>query len=59
VSAIAKREQACGSSSSAELRVGQCNWEAVTSELDAYGSAVMEKMLSARECADIASLYLH
>jgi len=43
----------------AELRVGRYDWKALRSELDSYGSAVMEKLLSPEECAEIAALYPH
>jgi hypothetical protein len=56
---VAKAERARGSAHPAELRVKQYDWEALTSELDAYGSAVMDKMLSAEECSEITSFYPH
>jgi len=59
MTAVVKTDRARDFACSAELRVKQYDWDALTSELDAYGSAVMEKILSAEECSEIASLYPH
>lgn len=40
-------------------RVDRYDWEALTSELDARGNAVMEQLLTPKECAGIAALYPH
>ncbi len=43
----------------AEARVGECDWDALATELDGYGCAVMAKLLTPDECAEIAALYPH
>ena len=42
---------------SAEARVAGYDWQALTSELDSYGCAVLPKLLSSEECRAIAGLY--
>ena len=42
---------------SAEARVGAYDWQALASELDAYGCAVLSRLLSVEECRTIAALY--
>jgi hypothetical protein len=42
---------------SAEARVAVYEWDAVTSELDTYGCAVLPQLLSSAECRMIAALY--
>ncbi|MEZ2131794.1 MULTISPECIES: 2OG-Fe(II) oxygenase [unclassified Sinorhizobium] len=44
---------------SAETRVGKYDWTILGSELDNYGCAVIEKLLTAEECRKIAALYAH
>jgi hypothetical protein len=44
---------------SAEQRVQKFDWSAVSSDLDSTGCAVLPSLMSAAECADIASLYPH
>jgi hypothetical protein len=44
---------------SAEERVARYDWNALASELDSYGAAVIEKLLAPQECAEIAALYPH
>lgn len=44
---------------SIQERVGTCDWSTIGSELNAYGCGVLPKLLSARECKEIASLYPH
>lgn len=41
----------------AETRVGSYDWPALTAELDGFGCAVLEKLLSREECRQIAGLY--
>lgn len=41
----------------AETRVAAFDWQAVTSDLDAGGCAILPKLLSPEECAAIAALY--
>jgi hypothetical protein len=42
---------------SAQTRVADCDWRGLVSELNTHGCAVMEKLLSPEECAEIAALY--
>jgi uncharacterized protein len=42
---------------SLDRRVENYDWDAVGSDLDAFGSAVLEKLLTANECDRLASLY--
>jgi hypothetical protein len=42
---------------SARERVGSYDWSAIGSELDAFGCAVLPKLLGASECRDIAAFY--
>jgi len=57
MSAIAKAKPSANLS--AERRVERYDWKPLASELDARGAAVMEELLSAEECAEIAALYRH
>lgn len=41
----------------AEARVASYDWEALTTELDGFGCAIIEKLMSPEECQTIASLY--
>jgi hypothetical protein len=41
----------------AETRVGAYDWPALAAELDGFGCAVMQKLLSPEECRRIAGLY--
>jgi uncharacterized protein len=43
----------------AESRVGRCDWNAIGSDLNASGYAVINGLLTPDECADIAALYPH
>jgi hypothetical protein len=52
--ALAERNVAC-----AEDRLGRYDWNVLASDLDRYGCAVLENLLTAEECADIAGLYTH
>jgi uncharacterized protein len=42
---------------SAERRVGAYDWQALTLDLNKYGCAVMERLLSHDECERVAALY--
>ena len=42
---------------SLERRVENYNWDATGSDLNAFGSAILEKLLTANECYSVASLY--
>jgi uncharacterized protein len=44
---------------SAEERVGQYDWSALSTELSSYGCAVIDKLLTPQECGEIAALYPH
>jgi hypothetical protein len=44
---------------SAEERVGKYDWGALASDLSGYGCAVIERLLTPDECAEIAALYPH
>ena len=44
---------------SAEERVGRYDWTALAAELGSYGCAVIDKLLTADECRQIAALYPH
>src|SRR6185312_5137346 len=41
----------------AEARLAAYDWKAIEGQLDSTGCVVLPKLLSAHECADIASLY--
>ncbi|QPC92023.1 2OG-Fe(II) oxygenase [Mesorhizobium sp. INR15] len=41
----------------AEMRVAGYDWPALSAELDGFGCAVIEKLLSPQECLEIAGLY--
>jgi hypothetical protein len=43
----------------AQERAAQYDWSAVGAELNAFGSAVLAKLLGAAECEEIAALYAH
>jgi uncharacterized protein len=45
------------SASAYERRVGAYDWAKISDELNAQGSAVVEKLLSSNECQEIAGLY--
>ncbi len=53
----AHAEVAASAVEAAETRVAGYDWPALTGELDGFGCAVMEKLLSAQECRRIAGLY--
>ncbi len=42
---------------SAAARLQRYDWNALQAELDTHGAAVMEKLLSPQECAEMAALY--
>jgi uncharacterized protein len=44
---------------SAGERVSRYDWNALAAELNAYGCAVLPKLLGARACAGVAALYPH
>ncbi|MGA7032719.1 MAG: proline hydroxylase, partial [Pseudolabrys sp.] len=41
----------------AEMRVAQYDWSALSKELSGYGCAVIKNLLSPEECRQIAGLY--
>jgi hypothetical protein len=55
----AKIQPRCEAVRSAEGRLRRYDWEAVASDLDAHGNAILEKLLTPEECAGIAALYQH
>lgn len=57
--AMVERTPAPTAGKSAARRVGSYDWNAIGSALDAHGCAVLPKMLTAAQCADIAALYAH
>ena len=57
MSAPAQSISAGLSSDPAEVRVGERDWDALANELDSHGCAVMAKLLTSDECAEIAGLY--
>jgi hypothetical protein len=44
---------------SAERRVAKYDWNALASDLDGHGCAVIPKLLAPDECSEISSLYAH
>jgi uncharacterized protein len=55
MNALAKIAAAPGGE--ARERVARCDWDVIDAELGAYGCAVLQKLLGARECETIAALY--
>lgn len=49
--------QAVSASLSAEARIAQYDWNALSEELNGFGCVVIEKLLSPEECRHIAGLY--
>jgi uncharacterized protein len=48
-----------GAEQSAADRVASYDWQAIGTELNAHGCAVLPKLLTASECRSIAALYAH
>lgn len=46
-----------GIADAAKARVGRYDWQRLAADLDGYGNAVLEGLLSAEECRAIAALY--
>jgi len=59
MSALAKPILAGLAVGAAKARVGECEWDALATELDGYGCAVLAKLLTPDECAEVAALYPH
>jgi uncharacterized protein len=57
MNAPSKTPQASSAVRLAETRVSQYDWEALSRELNGYGCAVLERLLSPDECRQIAGLY--
>ena len=57
MNALAKKRSPTGSSSNMAERVGAIDWEQVSHDLDALGSAIVGRFLSPAECNTLASLY--
>ena len=43
----------------AAARIAHCNWDDLTSELGNWGCAIIERLMTADECRQVASLYPH
>jgi hypothetical protein len=50
---------ASADSRSLTRRLSKYDWDAITSNLNAYGCAVLENLLTAKECKSVAALYPH
>lgn len=59
MNARAKLTPAHSIAGSAHERVDGYDWQTLASDLNAYGCAVIDKLLSPAECRDIAALYPH
>ena len=59
MSALAKAKPASADAMSAEARVARYDWSALGEELDGFGCAVLDKLLTREECEAIAALYPH
>jgi uncharacterized protein len=57
MSARSSKLSSASAATSAEARVVAYDWQALTSELDSYGCAVLPRLLSPEECGAIAGLY--
>jgi hypothetical protein len=57
MNALERTKPAQSAVDAAQERLARYDWAALASELDSYGCAVMETLLSADECRNIASLY--
>jgi uncharacterized protein len=55
--ALAKAAPTSSAGRSAETRTSQYDWETLSGDLNGYGCAVLEKLLSPDECRQIAELY--
>jgi hypothetical protein len=41
----------------AEAQVAACDWETIAGELDSIGCGVLPKLLTPKECREVADLY--
>jgi uncharacterized protein len=57
MNAAAKTVTSLACAKSAAERVKTCDWERVSQDLDAQGSAMLERLLAPAECQALASLY--
>ena len=57
MNAPSKTVRATSAACSAETRVSQYDWETLSGDLNGYGCAVLEKLLSLDQCRQIAGLY--
>jgi uncharacterized protein len=55
MSALAKEKTAVAEP--AEARIARYDWRAIAGELDSYGCAILDKLLSPEECEAIAAMY--
>jgi hypothetical protein len=59
LSALAKAKPVSADATPAEARVARYDWRALSDELDFYGCAVLDTLLTREECETIAALYPH
>jgi hypothetical protein len=57
MSTVAKARAPKSGAMRPEERIASCDWAAIAADLDAYGAAVIEKLLTPDECRSIAALY--
>ncbi len=53
------RKIASGEFTPPQRRVGQYDWSSISSDLNTFGRAVLNKLLTPNECKNVASLYSH
>jgi hypothetical protein len=53
------RKAPAAEAEAADARVSQCDWQKLSAELSGNGCAVIEKLLSPKECREIAAMYPH
>jgi hypothetical protein len=59
MNALTKIAPGTSTVTAAEKRIASYDWNALAEELDGYGCAVIEKLLTSEECANVAALYPH
>jgi hypothetical protein len=59
MNAVTRIASSARAAESADDRVARYDWQALAQDLDGCGCAVMEKLLTEKECAEIAALYPH
>jgi hypothetical protein len=53
------RKAPAAEAEAADARVSQYDWQKLSAELSGNGCAVIEKLLSPKECREIAAMYPH